>query len=112
MTRHDNPNVPGAGSPQDITDPATGGSRLLSARLPRLEEIEDNLPARRARAHQEAWLGEVEGIDLTITCLRQKRDQTQRLARIAPADLGMPATAGSAPKPGPPGGQRTSPERA
>ena len=32
MTRHDNPDLPGAGSPQDITDPATGGSRLLSAR--------------------------------------------------------------------------------
>jgi hypothetical protein len=32
MIRHDNPDLPGAGSPQDITDPATGGSRLLSAR--------------------------------------------------------------------------------
>lgn len=38
--------------------------------LPRLEEIEDDLLARRARAQQEAWLGEVEGIDLTVTCLR------------------------------------------
>jgi hypothetical protein len=32
MIRHDHPDLPGAGSPQDITDPATGGSRLLSAR--------------------------------------------------------------------------------
>ena len=36
------------------------------------------------------WLGEIEGIDLTLTFLRQKRDQTRRLARIAPTDLGMP----------------------
>jgi hypothetical protein len=32
MIGHDKPDLPGAGSPQDITDPATGGSRLLSAR--------------------------------------------------------------------------------
>jgi hypothetical protein len=32
--------------------------------LPRLDEIEDDLLARRARAEHEAWLGEVEGIDL------------------------------------------------
>jgi hypothetical protein len=68
-----------------------------------------------APAHTKAaWLGEVEGIDLTITCLRQKRDQTQRLARIAPADLGMPATAGSAPNPGRPAGSapaRNGPDR-
>jgi hypothetical protein len=28
--------------------------------------------ARRACAEHEAWLGEVEGIDLTLTFLRQK----------------------------------------
>jgi hypothetical protein len=33
---------------------------------------------------------EVEGIDLTLTYLRQKRDETKRLARIAPVDLGIP----------------------
>jgi hypothetical protein len=30
------------------------------------------------------------GIDLTLTFLRQKRDPTRRLARIAPVSLGMP----------------------
>jgi hypothetical protein len=35
--------------------------------LPRLDEIEDDLLTRRARAEHEAWLGEVEGIDLTLT---------------------------------------------
>jgi hypothetical protein len=58
--------------------------------LPRLDEIEDNLLARRARAEHESWLGEVEGINLTLTYLRQKRDETNRLARIAPVELGIP----------------------
>jgi site-specific recombinase XerD len=58
--------------------------------LPRLDEIEEDLLARRARAAHEAWLGEVEGIDLTLTYLRQKRDETKRLACIAPVNLGMP----------------------
>ena len=58
--------------------------------LPRLDEIEADLQARRTRAGHEGWLGEIEGIDLTLTFLRQKRDQTRRLARIAPTDLGMP----------------------
>ena len=59
--------------------------------LPRLDEIEDDLQARRSRAAHEGWLGEVEGLDLTLTFLRQKRGQTQRLTRIAPIALGMPA---------------------
>jgi hypothetical protein len=61
--------------------------------LPRLDEIEDDLMARRTRAEHEAWLGEVEGIDLTLAFLRQKREETKRLARIAPVDLGMPVLA-------------------
>jgi hypothetical protein len=59
--------------------------------LPRLDEIEDDLLARRARAEHEAWLGEVEGIDLTLTFLRQKRQETKRLARVAPVGIGMPS---------------------
>jgi hypothetical protein len=39
--------------------------------LPRLGELEADLLARRARAEHEAWLGEVEGIDLTLIFLRQ-----------------------------------------
>jgi site-specific recombinase XerC len=58
--------------------------------LPRLDEIEVDLLTRRARAEAEGWLGEIEGIDLTLTFLRHKRDQTRRLARVAPIDLGMP----------------------
>ena len=58
--------------------------------LPRLDEIEDDLVARRTRAEQENWLGEVEGIDLTLSFLRQEREQTQRLVRIAPTELVAP----------------------
>jgi site-specific recombinase XerD len=59
--------------------------------LPRLDEIEDDLLARRARAEAEAWLGEIEGIDLTLSFLRKKREETRRLTRIAPIELGMPS---------------------
>ncbi|MGW5098167.1 recombinase [Streptomyces nodosus] len=55
-----------------------------------LDEIESDLLALRARAEQEGWLGEIEGIDLTLTFLRQKREESQRPARIAPVNLGMP----------------------
>ena len=58
--------------------------------LPRLDEIEDDLLARRTRAEHENWLGEVEGIDLTLTFLRQKREETKRLARVVPVEIGMP----------------------
>ncbi|MEU4955599.1 recombinase [Streptomyces lavendulae] len=58
--------------------------------LPRLDEIEDDLRVRRSRAAHEGWLGEVEGLDLTLTFLRRKREQTQLLTRIAPVNLGMP----------------------
>lgn len=58
--------------------------------LPRLDEIKVDLLARRARAEAEGWLGEIEGIDLTLSFLCQKRDQTRRLARVAPVDLGIP----------------------
>jgi len=33
------------------------------------------------------------GIDLTLTFLRAKRDETRRLARVAPVDLGIPQLA-------------------
>jgi hypothetical protein len=61
--------------------------------LPRLGEIEADLLARRARAEHEAWLGEVAGIDLILTFLQQKRAETQRLAHIAPVELGIPVLA-------------------
>jgi hypothetical protein len=59
--------------------------RRAGAELRRLDAV-----ARRSRAAHEGWLGEVEGLDLTLTFLCQKREQTQRLSRIAPINLGMP----------------------
>jgi hypothetical protein len=52
--------------------------------------LDANLLARRVRAEHEAWLGEVEGIDLTLTFLRQKREEPERRARITPVELGIP----------------------
>jgi hypothetical protein len=60
---------------------------------PRLDEIEQDLVDRRARAVAEGWRGEIEGIDLTLTFLRGKRAQAQRTAsagRPGRTDLGIP----------------------
>ena len=65
--------------------------------LPRLDKIEADLLSRRARAEAEGWLGEIEGIDLTLSFLRRKREETRRLARIAPTDLGMPGVLSAGP---------------
>lgn len=59
--------------------------------LPRLDELEADLEQRRTRATAEGWLGEIEGIDRTLSCLRDKRADAMRLTRItAQVDLGMP----------------------
>ena len=62
--------------------------------LPRLDELEEDLTLRRARATHEGWLGEIEGIDLTLTFLRQKREQAQR-HRHTTVLLGLPAGPGA-----------------
>lgn len=42
--------------------------------------------------HDRGWLGEIEGVDLTLQCLRDKRANALRLTRITrQVDLGMPA---------------------
>jgi hypothetical protein len=63
------------------------------AMLPRLDTIEDDLMQRRDRASQEGWLGEIEGIDVTLARLCSKRDQALRLSKTAaPVHLGIPTT--------------------
>jgi hypothetical protein len=60
--------------------------------LPRLEVVEIDLRQRRSRAEQEGWLGEIEGIDLTLQHLAAKRRQAQRLTHHSgPVSLGMPS---------------------
>ncbi|MEU8804908.1 site-specific integrase [Spirillospora sp. NPDC048819] len=58
--------------------------------LDRLVEIETDLLTRRERAQAEGWLGEIEGIDLTLTFLRAKREESQRLTRRPAINLGIP----------------------
>jgi site-specific recombinase XerD len=59
--------------------------------LARLDELEADLLDRRSRAEAERWLGEIEGINLTLTFLRAKRAETQRRAQRPAVDLGIPA---------------------
>ncbi|MBG0568815.1 site-specific integrase [Actinoplanes sp. NEAU-A11] len=60
--------------------------------LPRLAELEKDLVLRRERAQAEGWLGEIEGIDLTLRFLGDKQQQATRLRKITGAvDLGMPS---------------------
>ncbi|WP_093662767.1 recombinase [Streptomyces radiopugnans] len=58
--------------------------------LGRLEELEADLLARLQRAEGESWLGEAEGINLTLTFLCVKREETQRQVRRPPVHLGFP----------------------
>jgi hypothetical protein len=62
--------------------------------LARLDEIEAGLTGRRQRAEKEGWLGEIKGIDLTLSFLRRKRARTQRFTRT---HLGLPAARRPAP---------------
>ncbi len=59
--------------------------------LARLDELETDLLDRRTRAEAENWAGEIEGIDMTLTFLRAKRDDTQRRLRRPAVNLGIPA---------------------
>lgn len=58
--------------------------------LGRLEELETDLVARLQRAEEENWLGEIEGINLTLAFLRTKRDEALRRARRPEVNLGIP----------------------
>ncbi|MBT2398494.1 site-specific integrase [Streptomyces sp. ISL-100] len=58
--------------------------------LPRLAELEKDLLLRRKRAEEEQWLGEIDGIELTLTFLRTKQDEAARLAQRPVVDLGVP----------------------
>jgi site-specific recombinase XerD len=62
--------------------------------LPRLDELKADLLARRERAQQEGWLGEIDGLDLTLGHLQQKRDGARRMVQASPVDIGMPVRLG------------------
>lgn len=59
--------------------------------IARLDEINTDLINRRELAEAQGWLGEPEGIDLTLRFLQDKRAAAQRLTGLGPTNLGMPA---------------------
>ncbi|MFD0449221.1 integrase [Streptomyces indonesiensis] len=61
------------------------------AQRSRLEEIRDNLVARIAEAEREGWLGEVEGLRVSLAGAEDKLAQMDRRTPGGTAiDLGMP----------------------
>jgi hypothetical protein len=64
--------------------------RTETSRLPLLHELEDNLTERIAEARQRTWLGEVEGLRLTLTALREKKQNAERLVAAGVTDTAQP----------------------
>jgi hypothetical protein len=72
-----------------------GSARLLRpdpAQRGRLEEIRDNLHDRIAEAEREGWLGEVEGLKVSLAGAEDKLAQIDRQSHKAIISLGMPTT--------------------
>jgi hypothetical protein len=64
------------------------------AQRARIAEIRDNLTARIAEAEREGWLGEAEGLKISLAGAQDNLAQIDRRTRPATAiDLGMPAPA-------------------
>jgi integrase len=59
---------------------------------PRIAEIRDNLITRIAEAQREGWLGEVEGLKISLAGAEDKLTQIDRRSHT-PVDLGIPAVA-------------------
>ena len=69
------------------------------AQRERLAEIRDNLNARIAEAGREGWLGEVEGLKVSLAGAQDKLAQIDRRTRTAPVHLGLPAGPAASLKP-------------
>jgi hypothetical protein len=67
--------------------------RIEPAQRPRLAAIRENLTARIAEAGQRGWLGEAEGLKVSLTAADAKLVQVDGLIarRQAAVTLGMPA---------------------
>jgi hypothetical protein len=61
------------------------------AQAPRITEIRDSLIARIAEAEREGWLGEAEGLKISLAGAQDKLAQISRRSRPGPVDLGLPA---------------------
>jgi hypothetical protein len=60
------------------------------AQQPRIAEIRDNLLARIAEAEREGWLGEVEGLKVSLAGADDKLAQIDQRSRNEPVHLGVP----------------------
>ncbi len=71
------------------------------AQRPRIAEIRDNLLDRIAEAEREGWLGEIEGLKVSLAGTKDKLAQIDRRAsRPGTVDLGIPAAVGPQQKAG------------
>ena len=61
------------------------------AQRPRIAEIRDNLTARITEAEHEGWLGEAEGLKVSLAGAEDKLTQIDRRSHTT-VDLGIPAT--------------------
>ena len=61
------------------------------AQRSRIAEIRDNLTARIAEAEREGWLGEIEGLKISLAGASDKLAQIDRRGGRQPVDLGFPA---------------------
>jgi hypothetical protein len=68
--------------------------RIDPAMIGRLTEIETDLISRRVNAVERGWLGETEGIEMTLRFLRDKRNDATRLSQQPRVILGIPQTRG------------------
>ena len=86
----------GGSSVGDVTapSPTTVGQLRASGHVhrPLRVEIRDNLHARIAEARQQGWLGEVDGLQISLTGARQKLAQLDQIAaKPTSTHLGMPS---------------------
>ena len=61
------------------------------AQRPRIIEIRDNLIDRIAEADREGWLGEAEGLNISLAGANDKLAQIDRRSPATTVDLGMPS---------------------
>ncbi|MEV6949085.1 hypothetical protein AB0N07_45705 [Streptomyces sp. NPDC051172] len=98
--------APARSAPQASTNtPASAAP--CSAQRARLAEIRDNLLARILEAEREGWLGEMEGLEISLAGAQDKLAQLDaEKTRQRTIDLGMPTFSnlvgrtGSSPQPG------------
>lgn len=61
------------------------------AQRDRLVDVRDNLTARIAEAQREGWLGEVDGLQVSLSGARSKLAQLDQMSNPrTPVNLGLP----------------------